>query len=147
MYGMRPREAFRRALGWTLQEAADRFNAHMRRDVAGDAPREHVQLTASRLCDFEGWPLGGRKPRPYVLTGLAAIYGTNVASLLDYEDHANLTADERLALSQTRRIRWAHVVRVRADELPIRRHQCPAVRAPGAPVPASSWSWYRTVRT
>ena len=99
---MRPREAFRRAHGWTLQEAANRFNTYMLRDAEGvDGAGEHVQLTASRLCDLKpgGWVAANRLPTCWT-AGLAAIYGTDVASLLDYEDHTKLTVGGRLAFGQ-----------------------------------------------
>lgn len=96
MFGMRPREAFRRALGWTLQEAADRFNAR-----GGQSEGGHVKLTASRLYEFERWPVDGRKLPLYVFAGLVAIYGIDLPALLDFEGHKALSFDERAALSQS----------------------------------------------
>jgi transcriptional regulator with XRE-family HTH domain len=100
-YRARPREAYRLAHGWTLGQAAARFNARAaelgtdRDGLAGLAP--------SRLCEYEKWPHSERRPSVYVLVMLAQVYQASVLSLLDLADHEHLPPQDRLALAQTDR--------------------------------------------
>ncbi len=71
-YRMRPREAYRLAWGWTLKQAAARFNDHAARHDAD--PEARASLTGSSLSEFEHWPRSTRKPSVYVLFILAEIY-------------------------------------------------------------------------
>ena len=57
-YKLRPRKAWRIAWGWTLPEAADRYNALRGRGT----PQAITSLTGSRLSEWENWPFSARKP-------------------------------------------------------------------------------------
>ncbi|MBV6699395.1 helix-turn-helix domain-containing protein [Kitasatospora aureofaciens] len=89
-FGVRPREAWRHAHGWTTQEAADRFN-----HLAGDAG---PSADASLLGKWEKWPgPSGRRITPRVLIVLADLYGASVDDLLDLDDRQALPeADLRI---------------------------------------------------
>lgn len=89
-FGYRPRAAYRLAHGWSQREAADRLNSYCA--SAGLDPHAKASIGGSRLSEYETWPLGGRKPSPYILTLLAAVYVTGVDSLLDAMDRQHLTA-------------------------------------------------------
>jgi transcriptional regulator with XRE-family HTH domain len=75
-YRARPREAYRLAWGWTLEQAAARFNDRAARAEAD--PQARASLTGSRLSEWEHWPRTGRKPSVYALVMLAEIYETGV---------------------------------------------------------------------
>lgn len=96
-YRLRPRTAWRTAWGWTLEEAAERFNA-LRATDAGDAV---TSLTGSRLSEWENWPLSSRKPSVTGLCVLAEIYQCGVLDLIDFQDREKLPATELLALGKT----------------------------------------------
>ncbi|MGW3183798.1 helix-turn-helix domain-containing protein [Kitasatospora sp. NPDC001119] len=82
-FGCRPREAWRHAHGWTLQEAADRLNNAV--GAAGPA------TDASLLGKWEKWPAAaGRRVTLRVLTVLAELYGASLEDLLDLEDRRAL---------------------------------------------------------
>src|SRR5579875_639121 len=69
-YQLRPREAYRLAHGWTLDKAAELFNA--RAAEVGADPHGRSSLQSTRLGEYEKWPTGfGRKPSPYALCVLA----------------------------------------------------------------------------
>ncbi len=95
-YRLRPREAYRLAHGWTLEKAAELFNA--RATEIGADPDGRAPLLANRLGEYERWPATDRKPSPYALCVMADIYQTDVLSLLDLSDHENLPARDRLVL-------------------------------------------------
>src|SRR5580658_3495713 len=81
-YKLRPRTAWRIAWGWTLAEAAARYNALRARS----APEAVTSLTGSRLSGWETWPFSSRKPS---ITGLclpAEIYQCSVLDLIDVQD-------------------------------------------------------------
>jgi hypothetical protein len=86
-YRLRPREAYRLAYGWTLEHAAARFNAHAARE--GTDPQARASMTGTRLCEYEKWPSGERKPSVYALLMSAHLYETDVPCLLDPADHKN----------------------------------------------------------
>lgn len=95
-WGFRPREAHRHAVGWSQDQTAGRFTEatqQLRTD------RESVPMIGTRIGEYERWPHGGRRPSAYVLTVLAAIYGTTVEQLLDYDDHRSLPPQERTVLA------------------------------------------------
>lgn len=95
-YRLRPRETYRLAWGWSLEQAAARFNE---RAARADADLEaRASLTGSRLCEYEKWPRSPRKPSVYVLFMLAEIYETDVLCLLDLADHESLPQQDRLML-------------------------------------------------
>ena len=85
-YRLRPRAAWREAFGWSLQETADRIN-EFRGDIGLD-PGGFAGMTASHLCEYENWPghgpePSGRRPTPYLLALLAAVYGCPATDLID----------------------------------------------------------------
>ena len=95
-YRLRPRQAYRLAWGWSLEQAAARFNDRAARQDAD--PDARASLTGSRLSEFEHWPRSSRKPSVYVLVMLAEIYQTDVLCLLDLADHESLPQQDRLVL-------------------------------------------------
>lgn len=95
-YNLRPRTAWRTALGWTLEEAAQHYNA--RRSAAN--PELAAALTASRLSEWERWPQSGRKPTIASLCLLAEIYQCKVPDLIDLHDREKLPSTDLLALGK-----------------------------------------------
>jgi hypothetical protein len=98
-YRLRPRAAWRNALGWSLTEAAERINAYAAN--AGLGSGSTVAMTAAHLCEHESWPgqgnaPSGRRPTPYLLSLLAAVYGCAVSELLDAADHSQMPSGDRL---------------------------------------------------
>jgi hypothetical protein len=96
-YKLRPRAAWRTAWGWTLPEAADRYNALRGRGQAQPV----TSLTASRLSEWENWPLSARRPPVTGLCLLAEMYQCGVLDLIDVADREKLPADQLLALGKT----------------------------------------------
>ncbi|MFK4110239.1 XRE family transcriptional regulator [Streptomyces sp. NPDC002176] len=97
-YRMRPREAWRHALGWTLQDAADRIT-----QASAGRPGEAVGADASLVGKWEKWPSpGARRPSLAVLLAMAAAYGCTPADLLDLEDRNVLPERDLRVLSSTR---------------------------------------------
>jgi len=64
-YQVRPRQAYRLAWGWTLDQAAARFNE--RAASEGTDPQGRASMTGPHLCEVEKWPDSSRKPSAYVL--------------------------------------------------------------------------------
>ena len=96
-YKFRPRAAWRTAWGWTLPEAAGRYNA-----LRGRGQAEPVTaLTGSRLSEWENWPFSARRPPVTGLCLLAEMYQCGVLDLVDVSDREKLPADELLALGKT----------------------------------------------
>jgi len=95
-YRLRPRQAYRLAWGWSLEQAAARFNDRAARQDAD--PDARASLIASRLSEFEHWPRSSRKPSVYALVMLAELYETDVLCLLDLADHESLPQQDRLVL-------------------------------------------------
>jgi transcriptional regulator with XRE-family HTH domain len=95
-YPVRPRQAYRLAWGWTLDQVAERFN----QCAAGEGtdPDGRASMTGSHLCEIEKWPDSDRKPSVYVLCLLARVYETDVLCLLDLADHESLPQYDRLVL-------------------------------------------------
>ncbi|MFM9493694.1 XRE family transcriptional regulator [Streptomyces galilaeus] len=85
-FHMRPREAWRHAHGWTLQETADKITqASTRR------PGESVAADASLVGKWEKWPgPSSRRPSLQVLFAMAAAFACRVDDLLDLEDRRAL---------------------------------------------------------
>src|SRR5450755_13225 len=105
-YQVRPRAAWREARGWSLKEAAERINA-FRGDVGLD-PEGLAGMTATHLCERENWPgpgsqPAGRKPTPYQLALLAAVYGCTVLDLVDLADREHLPPADLLIIDAYRR--------------------------------------------
>jgi transcriptional regulator with XRE-family HTH domain len=97
-WGFRSREAHRHAMGLSQDQVAARFTDAASR-TAGAATGPHPPMIGTRIGEYERWPHGGRRPSTYVLTILAAIYGTTVDRLLDYDDYRNLPDQERAVLN------------------------------------------------
>ncbi len=95
-YQLRPRAAWRIAWGWTLDEAAERYNALR----AKGAPQAVTSLTGSRLSEWEKWPFSTRKPSILSLSLLAEIYHAGVLDLIDFHDREKLASAELLTLDK-----------------------------------------------
>ena len=95
-YKLRPRAAWRIAWGWTLEEAAERYNVLR----AKDEDRALASLTGCRLSEWENWPFSTRKPPVTGLCLLAEIYHAGVLDLIDVHDREKLPAAELLTLGK-----------------------------------------------
>jgi tetratricopeptide (TPR) repeat protein len=100
-YGLRPRAAWREAYGWSLQEAAERINSFTGQTSLD--PGGFAGMTGPHLCEHEGWPgpgaaASGRRPTPYLLALLAAVYGCAVGDLVDLADRKHLPPADLLIL-------------------------------------------------
>ena len=96
-YRARPREAYRLAWGWTLEQAAARFNDRAARAGGGPGgPRQPDRLAI--VASGSTGRAAGRKPSVYALVMLAEIYETDVLCLLDLADHESLPQQDRLVL-------------------------------------------------
>ncbi|SRR6266568_8004379 len=129
-YLVRPREAYRLAWGWPLEQAAARFN---------DRAARHGTDPEARASEFEHWPRSTRKPSVYVLVMLAEIYETDVLCLLDLADHESLPQQDRLVL--LRRPRAETPFGERTVALMEARSLSMRETAPGPPAP-----WPRAAR-
>src|SRR6266568_5578213 len=103
-YRLRPRAAWRNAYGWSLTEAAGQINTYAARTGLDDGAT--VAMTAAHLCEHENWPgearePAGRRPTPYLLSLLAAVYGCTAHDLLDAADYEHMPAAGRLILDKT----------------------------------------------
>lgn len=103
-YQYRSRAAWRYAHGWSLTEAAEQINAYAIKAGLGHGLTT-VAMTAAHLCGMEGWPgddadgrPSGRRPTPYLLSLLAAVYGCTPSDLLDTADCQHLRAADRIIL-------------------------------------------------
>jgi tetratricopeptide (TPR) repeat protein len=97
-YKLRPRAAWRIAWGWTLEEAAERYNTLRAKDQNGAL----TSLTGSRLSEWENWPFSTRKPSIPSLCLLAEIYQASTLDLIDFHDREKLATAELLALDKPR---------------------------------------------
>jgi len=100
-YRFRPRAAWRGAHGWSLKEAAARINAHS--GEVGLDPGGIAAMTAAHLCEHENWPghgleSSGRRPTPYLLALLAAVYGCAATDLVDLADREHMPPADLLIL-------------------------------------------------
>lgn len=91
-WGFPLRAAYRHANGLTLDQAAERCNA-----VANDAD---ARTSGSRVSDWEGWPLTGRRPSAFNLVVLAKSYDTQPRRLITPDEWATLDERERLILEE-----------------------------------------------
>ncbi|MFF3399700.1 helix-turn-helix domain-containing protein [Streptomyces sp. NPDC002659] len=81
-FRMRPREAWRHARGWTLQETAERISA---------CPGHAIAADASLVSKWEKWPgPSTRRPSLSVLVAIAAVLDCAVEDLLDLDDYRAL---------------------------------------------------------
>jgi tetratricopeptide (TPR) repeat protein len=102
-YSLRPRAAWREAYGWSLQDTADRINGF--RGNTGLDPGGLAGMTASHLSEYETWPgyrpePSGRRPTPYLLAVLAAVYDCAVTDLIDLADREYLPPADLLILDK-----------------------------------------------
>jgi len=97
-YTVRPRQAYRLARGWSLDQAAARFNEVAARE--GTDPRGMAGMTGPHLCEYEQWPRTDRRPSVYVLAVLARVYETDPVRLLDLADREGLDPRDLLALGR-----------------------------------------------
>jgi transcriptional regulator with XRE-family HTH domain len=102
-YSLRPRAAWREAYGWSLQETADRINEF--RGQVGLDPGGFAGMTAPHLSEHENWPghgpaPSGRRPTPYLLAVLAAVYDCTVTDLIDLADPERLPPSDLLILDK-----------------------------------------------
>ncbi|MGW1198388.1 helix-turn-helix domain-containing protein [Streptomyces sp. NPDC002536] len=94
-FAFRPREAWRHAFGWTLQETADRINE------AGSGSSGVVAADASLVGKWEKWPgPSGRRPTIAVLAALSEMYECSIDQLLDLDDRRAMPETERLVLTR-----------------------------------------------
>ncbi|MFK0111621.1 helix-turn-helix transcriptional regulator [Streptomyces sp. NPDC091217] len=85
-FRMRPREAWRHAHGWTLQEAADRIT-----QASTSGPGESIAADASLVGKWEKWPgPSSRRPSLAVLFAMADALACRIEDLLDLEDRRAL---------------------------------------------------------
>jgi tetratricopeptide (TPR) repeat protein len=102
-YRLRPRGAWREAYGWSLQDTADRIN-QFRGDTGLD-PGGLAGMTAPHLSEYENWPgqrpePSGRRPTPYLLAVLAAVYDCAVTDLVDLADRQRMPPADLLILDK-----------------------------------------------
>ncbi|MGH3999857.1 MAG: hypothetical protein ACRDTJ_20630, partial [Pseudonocardiaceae bacterium] len=85
-FGLRPRVAWRHALGWPQWKLAQRYNTL----------HPGARLSDNRVSEFEAWPYGGSPPSPRYLAQLAATYGHGCtpAALVDADDLEHLSPAE-----------------------------------------------------
>lgn len=90
-FNLRPRVAWRHALGWPQWKLAQEYNAtHL-----------GARLSDNRISEYETWPHGGVAPSLRYLTNLASTYGhgCTAAQLVDLDDLDDLDeADRRLII-------------------------------------------------
>jgi hypothetical protein len=102
-YSLRPRAAWREAYGWSLQDTADRINDF--RGNTGLDPGGLAGMTAPHLSEYERWPghrpePSGRRPTPYLLAVLAAVYDCAVTDLVDLLDREHFPPHDLLILDK-----------------------------------------------
>lgn len=102
-YSLRPRAAWREAYGWSLQDTADRINDF--RGNTGLDPGGFAGMTAPHLSEYERWPghapePSGRRPTPYLLAVLAAVYDCAVTDLIDLADREHFPPHDLLILDR-----------------------------------------------
>ena len=92
-FNLRPRLAWRYALGWPQWKLAQRHNTL----------HPGAKLTDARVSDHESWPHGGSPPGLRYLARLATTYGhgCTAAQLVDADDLEHLNPDDRRLLTTT----------------------------------------------
>ncbi|MFC1418610.1 XRE family transcriptional regulator [Streptacidiphilus cavernicola] len=113
-WGYRPREAWRHAHGWSLNEAADRINT-----TAGDTENP-TYTDASQLGKWEKWPApSSRRPPLAALALLSDTYRCSVEDLLDLDDRRSLPdSDLRILRATTQAVPTAPTTVVRESPAP-----------------------------
>ncbi|MFC5820994.1 helix-turn-helix domain-containing protein [Nonomuraea harbinensis] len=93
---IRPREAWRHAHGWSLQQAATKLNV-----AAAQGRGKAVAADASLVGKWEKWPgPSSRRPTLHVLTLLAQVYGCTIVDLLDLNDRRAMPDEELQLINQ-----------------------------------------------
>ncbi|MGQ0776507.1 MAG: hypothetical protein ACT4NY_19125 [Pseudonocardiales bacterium] len=94
-FNLRPRIAWRYALGWTQWKVAQHYLTLHPKAKLGD----------NRVSEYEAWPHGGSPPSPSYLARLAATYGHDctAAHLVDADDLATFTPADRALLTTAHR--------------------------------------------
>jgi hypothetical protein len=139
-YKLRPRAAWREAYGWSLKEAAGRINSQSGQN--GLDPGGIAAMTAAHLCEHEAWPgygsePSGRRPTPYLLALLAAVYNCAVTDLIDLADREHLPPAELLILEQYSQDRSAGMQVAAQDPAAASPPPAPAARQTSAVPPAA----------
>ncbi len=90
-FNLRPRLAWRYALGWAQWKLALEYNT----------THPGAKLTDRRISDHENWPHGGTPPSLHYLANLATTFGNGCtpAHLVDADDLAELTPADRCLLT------------------------------------------------
>ncbi|MGH3900085.1 MAG: hypothetical protein ACRDTA_17960 [Pseudonocardiaceae bacterium] len=90
-FTLRPRVAWRHALGWPQWKVAQRYNTI----------QPGSRLSDHRVSEYETWPHGGAPPSLRYLAGLAAAYGHGCtpSQLVDADDLEHLTPADRCLLT------------------------------------------------
>jgi tetratricopeptide (TPR) repeat protein len=90
-YGYSLRAAYRHAMGWTLDQAAERYN-----QAADDAD---AHLSGPRLSEWENWPqTGTRRPTAFNLLILSKVYSTHPNQLVTGNEEERLDHRDRTLL-------------------------------------------------
>ncbi len=90
-FTLRPRLAWRHALGWPQRKLAQRYNTI----------HPGAKLSDHRVSEYETWPHGGTPPSLRYLARLAATYGHGCtpSQLVDADDLEHLTPADRCLLT------------------------------------------------
>jgi hypothetical protein len=90
-FDLRPRVAWRYALGWSQWKLAQQYNA----------AHPGSRLSDNRVSEFEVWPQGGCQPSVRYLAQLAATFGhgCTAAQLVDVDDLEHLIPADRCLLT------------------------------------------------
>ncbi len=90
-FGLRPRLAWRHALGWPQWKLAQQYNT----------VNAGAKLSDHRISEYEVWPHGGSPPSLRYLARLAATYGHGCtpSQLVDADDLDHLTPADRCLLT------------------------------------------------
>ncbi len=90
---LRPRVAWRHALGWPQWKVAQQYNTI----------HPGASLSDHRVSDYENWPHGGAPPSLRYLARLAAAYGHGCtpSQLVDADDLEHLTPADRCLLTSS----------------------------------------------
>ncbi|HEV2371777.1 MAG TPA: hypothetical protein VGS19_06365 [Streptosporangiaceae bacterium] len=102
-YRLRPRAAWREAHGWSQKVAAERINAYAGTtglDIDGTCTMRGPHLSEIESWPGEGTEPTGRRPKPYLLALLAAVYGCTVLELIDLADREHLPPGDLLILEK-----------------------------------------------
>ncbi|SMD20633.1 helix-turn-helix domain-containing protein [Kibdelosporangium aridum] len=92
-FNLRPRVAWRHALGWTQWKLAQEYNtAH-----------SGAKLSDNRVSEYESWPHGGAQPSVRYLANLAALFGCGCtpSQLVDADDLAHFDPADRILFTSS----------------------------------------------